>query len=529
MPSLPAGETIASGGFFAPPVDSIASSTRGSTSRTGAGFGGADDRSDAKPALRLSPSQLTRLRTHLDDSILSINRRYAKRHQSREGSAGREGNGYAVPEAGPSSSSSAPLYALDGFLNAWSVDVVPLLARIDPVGAQQTTMLVAYAMRLVDTLCNGITGYDVATASTAEDGEQHASDRDTQRSHTTSMQIYSLFHLLHLLDALWAALLVGRRFDLGLATTRATARVSSLKRSGSDVDESLQGQRTMRDSVSVQGSMGTRTTTMTDRVRLRNLLLERKRAIQTWLSDQIGGTFAIQPSEAASAAEEVHLSGFMPASSHRSSGNKRRRTGEASTHGQQRGEAGVRLDGIEERGDSDENDEEAVNDQRDDDEEADLEEVQVPGGGERNGTAAVSNPGEEYRGDEHYTKLFEKKLNPDEGDDTDEEDHDENDDNSSDGGQVNGGIKAEEAEEDDAATVRDDVPSDRKRLRVSPPQDASSTRNATAVPQSSDGRTVSSSDPAAPGSSIGLNSLELEAEASKIFSRSLAILERLLE
>lgn len=285
----------------------------------------------------------------------------------------------------------------------------------------------------------------------------------------------------------------------------------------------------MRDSVSVQGSMGTRTTTMTDRVRLRNLLLERKRAIQTWLSDQIGGTFAIQPSEAASAAEEVHLSGFMPAPSHRSSSNKRRRTGEASTHGQQRGEAGVRLDGIEERGDSDENDDEAVNDQRDDDEEADLEEVQVPGCEEPNGTAAASNVEEEYRGDEHYTKLFEKKLNPDEDDDTDEEDHDDQGDNSSDGGQVNGGIKADEADEDDATTMHEDVLSERNRLRVSPPQDASSTRNATAVPPPSDGRTVSSSDPAAPRSSIGLNSLELEAEASKIFSRSLAILERLLE
>ncbi|PWN25101.1 hypothetical protein BDZ90DRAFT_234316 [Jaminaea rosea] len=468
---------MASGaGFFleptahAPPRNTVSTSVGSSTTSA-----------SPREPLRLSPSQLTRLRSHLDDALLSIQRRYARRFHDASSSSSH---------ASDPSASAPPLNTLQRYCSAWTTDILPLVTRIDPYGAAQTTTALAYAMAVTDSVGVGIAGYDLPTESSE-----------------SSIALQSALQLLGLIDALWSALLVGRSLSLPLAQRRIRARLAPSHTAAEGENEEAEMQRrterSMRDSDPITGSLGTRTTSATDRVRLRNLLIDRREALSRWMGEQ--GGVAMPEEEDGWEREQRALR------QEAGRGENRRREEES-----RKAEAeSQQLDGIQ--GDQDEKEDE----DDDEDEEAGLEEVDVP----RPNDQYADDGEEDFAGDgsrSHFRDLFARKLDPDEDDSEDEVEEEE--------GEEVGEEQAERSEttqgEEDEAAARvkrrrlDESPNDNANGASPPPP----TVNAPLPPRTSPPPATSSTSS---GFAIPRDTLSLQRLTTHIFSRSLATLERL--
>lgn len=246
------------GGFFLQSADPTAEA--GAQANTGA--------SEALAPSRLSPVQLTRLRSHLDAKILSVQRRYSKRfHRQEDSNAPLD---------------DKPLATLSEFIDACRDDLLPIIFRIDPVGAQQTSTVVAYAMSVTELITQGVMGYP-----SLQERRKEAGQDEGLRNAADVSPLFKLLHVVSVLDALWSALLLGRSVSYPLASERAhlqlvynhPSRPSDCPRPSS-----------IKDTSTLLGSLGSKTCTVTDRVRLRNLLLTRKVELEDWLGGIAGVT-----------------------------------------------------------------------------------------------------------------------------------------------------------------------------------------------------------------------------------------------
>lgn len=471
--------TMASGaGFFleptahAPPRNTVSTSVGSSTTSA-----------PPREPLRLSPSQLTRLRSHLDDALLSIQRRYARRFHDASSSSSH---------ASDPSTSAPPLNTLQRYCSAWTTDILPLVTRIDAYGAAQTTTALAYAMAVTDAVGVGIAGYDLPTESSE-----------------SSTALQSALQLLGLIDALWSALLVGRSLSLALAQRRIRARLapSHTAAEGEDEEAEMQrrAERSLRDSDPITGSLGTRTTSATDRVRLRNLLIDRREALSRWMGEQ--GGVAMPEEEDGWEREQRAL---RKEAGRREDRRREEESRKVEVESQQ-------LDGIQ--GDQDEKEDDDCDE--DEDGEAGLEEVDVP----RPNDHFVDDGEEDFAGDgsrSHFRDLFARKLDPD-GDDSEDEPEEEE-------GEEVGEEQAERSEttqgEEDEAAAR----VKRRRLDASPNGNDNGasppppTVNAPLPPRTSSPPPTASTSS---GFAIPRDALSLQRLTTHIFSRSLATLERL--
>ncbi|CAO1622776.1 unnamed protein product [Parajaminaea phylloscopi] len=438
---------------------------------------------DARPPCRLSPVQMTRLRSHLDALLLSIQRRFAKRFE-------------------PATHTDAALDTLVKYLAPWHSEVLPLIAKIDPVGAQQTSTAIAYAMNITDTICQGILGYTIATAPRKERrSPDSGQDVGARKAQDGPRFLYSAMTTLHLLDALWSALLVGRCLDLHIALKRAQERLKD--RSSSH----LRGVAAQRESTPLQGSLGTRTASVTDRVRLRNLLVTRRADLQQWLAQQAGVVMPQPPEEEFPERQSKATSEHSP----QASNGKRRREREEGRIGVKRRrelfeeqgdiDAALPKDGIVERDESEDDKAKSEDSGEDDLEEVAVSVPKAPApqpsvqNGDDKGEAAeepTQNESEEHR---HYRQLFDRKIDPDSESESSASEADEDED----ADDAHDEAVAEKREVISKETVRDAEPSASAR-------DKQNDEAAMALP----------SDP-----------LQVEAIGSRLFARSLALLERL--
>lgn len=354
---------------------------------------------EARPPQRLTPVQLTRLRSHLDSLLLSIQRRYTKRFEPDDGSV-------------------ETLDTLQKYLLEWQARVLPLVARIDPVGAEQTTTAKAYAMNAADAICQGIAGYPLAS-------EQGGADTSVQ---AVPAMLFATLTLLNLLDALWSALLVGRSLQFESAVIRARARLQETTPAQRPTNASL------RDSKPLQGSLGIRTASVTDRVRLRNLLVTRKEDLKQWLAQQAGVAISEDsegdekdadtrrrkhPTEGTDAGRNITRA--KRCREVKEQGERSKRFRELFDE-QEDLDAGLRKDEIREDAES------VGNNDDDDGEDGDREKVDISistiklqdqqSDSGRGGTAQDLEDNEERR---NFRHLFERKLDPDEESDGDED------------------------------------------------------------------------------------------------------------
>lgn len=617
---------------------------------------------ESHPPLRLSPAQITRLRTHLDAVLLSINRRFAKRFH-REGpygsaeqtAAAKEPLSNGAPAASSPNAVQPPLDTLERFAQAWREDVLPLVARIDVVGAQQTATAVAYAMSITDQIAQGAMGYPQVLAGVEQQGnqgqaEEPAEDGDKAERKSARMVtprgIHELLVLLHLLDALWTALLVGRRLDLRLAEQRARARLPpppspQSEGSPSSPPASLplskrerRAQRTQQDSHALLGSLGARTTSMTDRVRLRELLVARREDLRRWIvgSDIMGAAgpadFGEEPArrhasrrqaEASAAASGAGGMGTVfgraakgpDTSSHlkRHRDGQEAQTPEGAQSKRRRRAAGARAvdddtaeliyeqgdldtdldvkDGIVESTDEPDDADEGQAEDDGEEEEEDLEAVEI---GEPHPQAQAESPlsgaaasapapgtvpepheaepkpeqEQEQDGDfdperepetdeqRHFRDLFDRKIDPDEDDDSKDEDEDEDEDENEDEDEGGGADEEDRDQREKGGVLTSDSDTERERISQdnvqleagsSPPPRGAPTPSrapdgdAPPRPDRRQGNGSSRGAAAAQGADADADAgAEAEADAdadlgvttSRLFSRSLAVLERLM-
>lgn len=474
----------------------------------------------AKAPRRLTPVQITRLRSHLDSLLLSIQRRFAKRFE-------------------PEFETADPLDSLPKYLAQWDAQVLPLVAQIDPVGAQQTTTAVAYAMSITDAICQGIMGYPLVSSSTTSSASSSSTSRTAVES--GPLTLYAVLALLHLLDALWSALLVGRRLEIATANRRAKARLSQqvgLTPKSSDAS--------LRDSTPLQGSMGTRTASVTDRVRLRNLLSTRKDDLQSWLAHQAGISMPLikdndddnQLRMARDPRSEGRKRGRVEESAGgdangRQANAKRRRQREQDNERrslfEEQGDIDANLpkDGIDDRDDSEGAEEVVATDgatnQTSSEEDSDLEEVDISVPAQpADGTASAddvleagADAEEDTEERKHFRQLFDRKIDPDADDDSDEGDSGPDDapqDDVEDNHHVGSSTLA-------SATETRGLESKDVRMVTVPRPEASQQDVSTHHSADQDGDSAAIALPQDP--------LQVQALGSRLFSRTLALLERL--
>ncbi|CAO1631209.1 unnamed protein product [Sympodiomycopsis kandeliae] len=468
IPKLTSDPLPSGGGFFLPSSEPAP--------RSGAHASLRDTTETIQPT-KLSSVQLTRLRTHLDAKILSIQRRFSKRFHRQDGASTEE-------------STEPPLSTLASFIDACRTDLLPIVFRIEPVGAQQTSTVVAYAMNLTELLTQGVLGYPCLDDPVEINGESSAHDSEAS-------SFYKLLHVLHLIDALWSALLMGRACSLQLASERAhlqVAAVSPSRRAG------LPRPSSVYDTHTILGSLGSKTCTITDRVRLRNLLLTRKQEVEDWLGGIAGVTIERQ------AADET--AAFIPMGE----GSRKRRRGDEGSDGptDRRRKRAEEVDGIAETFD-----ETSDADEREGDGESDLEEVTIQG----TGSNIPNDPTATQTGDEdgfdypkteeqiRYDALFSRRIDPDS--DSDSGDGEDDD--------------IEEAAEQDGSDERYTSPNREEAIEA-----VDAAENAESSDAVSDGDESAASEVEDPTSiRLPTDSLQLQTLTSRLFARSFNVMERL--
>lgn len=583
--ALPAG-----GGFFLPSFEA-ASAAASSSAATGAGTSLAPLPTDPQDALRLSPVQLTRLRSHLDSRILSIQRRWAKRFHHRNINEGVSGAAPTTEGAGGSGSGSSPsdpltsggaaLDSVGKYVTAWTDEVLPLLVRVDPVGASQSTTAVAYAMRMTELLLMGVVGYETLEergAAQQSDGARHSErsgeqqqKQEPQQQHFPTSGLTRVLQALHLVDALWASLLTGRRLSLPHALARSSASLSIASSSTSSSSTAHQSSASStfsaptRDSAPLSGSMGIKTLSGTDRVRLRNLLVDRRSEVRRWVAGVLGVVLA---GPAPGEEEEQVLPGGGGGPSRLNGVSRgsmppmqgRRKRGRAAlVEPLMSAEEASQKDGIAEveeeesdgengglvpatvgaavaqapaakrrkrtRGDTKRAAQVKAQSDEDEEEEEEMEEVAVPvhvpvangpsggiGRGEQRVKVEEGEEGpeeaetEEHR---HYQALFDRKIDLD--DDNDDDDDDDDEENDGDG--IEGDALPRDEDDDLKPAMQAAAEEASPHLMHDSLVQVNGTGNGTDAGVSADaGR---------------LGSFELDVLLARLFSRSLALLERL--
>ncbi|PWN21272.1 hypothetical protein BCV69DRAFT_164987 [Microstroma glucosiphilum] len=605
--ALPSG-----GGFFLPSYESTSASAAASSSSSSTHL--IPLPTEPQDALRLSPVQLTRLRSHLDLRILSIQRRWAKRfHHAQTSSTESVVAGTEAPTVSSSSdpliSGGPPLDSPGKYANAWMDEVLPLLVRVDPLGASQSTTVLAYAMRMTELLLGGVVGYEMLqerdrgeeSSKGAQQGEMGGGGEEERRPSSTS-GLTRILQALHLVDALWASLLAGRRLSLPHALARSSAALSIASSSNGNSESvsttapapaSSTPGATIRDSLPLSGSMGIKTLSGTDRVRLRNLLVDRRGEVRRWVAEVLGVVLA-----GPAPGEEVDRSlpgverrgeygGSIPPMQSRR--KKRGRaalvepqdaTAEAAQRESSAGEVKEERSDVEDvnllsapasapatkrrkqtRGDtqlatqikeeSDDDDEE--------EEEEDMEEVAVPisaasGGQPKLGQrfkeedeaeevdAAEPEPEPETEEHRHYQALFDRKIELDDDDDeAEEEEDDEDEDEDRDGGKRTGNPLDDDEDDDQPHLAVDQGRGEGSALFSPQNKDSVALQvngNTNGHDHSHDhshghGYGPGDSNANANGDGDGdmdasrLGSFELDVLLARLFSRSLALLERL--
>lgn len=470
-PLLPPKATRASrggGGFIHDPIHDALDASAPSSSSSHPHRGSYQESLEPH---RLSPAQLTRLRSHLDATLLDIQRRWAKRYYNRQTSPNDQ-----VPSRSSSAAAGPPLTSPAAYLAAWQDEVIPILARIDPVGAVQTGMAIQYAFAMTDSIGQGLMGYAWPIdppPSSQEQGQGHdqagsSATASQQLGPQETLQIF--LTVMSLLDGLWASLLLGRRFDLTPSDETTD-------------DGSDQRRRPLHHTRPLLGSLTTKTLSLTDKIRLRNLLVTKRGELSNWVTGQATGTNGEFSREE---LEEMMKMDFKPTDQSRAAEarRKRKRDEQLPTDDEAAEEAGAADRKLPKQEDG--------QDGGDDDD--DLEEVVVPSA-DLNGNGIkqeeqqpdAQEEGVEYETtDEHrrYTALFDRKL----ADESDEDEEDNDQEESQDRGS-----RLEDEDEDQSPA----------------PEPATSSSRSTHAPH--------------------IDPMEAQLMVSKIFSKTLSLLERMLE
>lgn len=271
-------------------------------------------------------------------------------------------------------------------------------------------------MSVTELITQGVMGYpsldDPKTAEVNGEDRRSSEEAHTSSSLQQASPFYSILHVIHLIDALWSALLLGRSISYPLASERAHLQLAY---SHPSRQSDLPRPSSIRDTNTLLGSLGSKTCTATDRVRLKNLLLTRRVELEDWLSGLAGvfverkgsGDEDLKPAEEEDNGDHFGRSRKKRKREEKANGREQ----DENTLLQEQARAGAAEGHV------------SIEQDSDDGEESELEEVALDGGQERSPTSGIafapeppsddSSPYPTTTEQQRYNALFDRKLDPD--------------------------------------------------------------------------------------------------------------------
>ena len=362
----------------------------------------------------LSAKQEARLRDYLDSALLALSRGYRKRFDP-----------------------NSPFPSLIAYLQEWN-KLIGVLARVPPYGAGSTNLLLSYLLRCSNEIADGIRGYslhmetdrrrrslkksrtdtssskegkkqaDQADATSQDEGEESTDDQD-QVTELYNKQLNYALETLDLLDRIWSAILRGHminfstardnarrafsndsddsaapfrsRYDATMFTQGSNRSTSSLVPSpalnGRFSSSAAHRPTSIHESIPIQGGKGPKTVGLTDRVRLRNIVVIARQELFSWMRKEL------------EAPPPPLLDGESDDDADRLD-NKLK--------------AGTEAEVKEEEGAQTENDQVAEDDQGDD--EGDFEDVDIQSSAQKE----AYDPSQDTEEHRHFQDLFDRKV-----------------------------------------------------------------------------------------------------------------------